>query len=408
MYEKLYDFDAYIKEFTSNVISAEIKIWENTEVYEVVLEKTCFFPEQGGQTCDTGKFHDPDNDAEYDVVYVYIKEDIVYHLVKPSGSKASSCLDAKEFPKIIHGIIDWNERFDKMQNHSGEHLVSGTVHRFFGLDNVGFSLTDGNCTLDFNGVFKEEDIDFIEKTVNRAVFENIEVKVFFPSKDELEKIDYRSKKELSGKVRIVEYPGYDICACCAPHVKHTGEIGLIKIVSAEHFKGGTRMTIRCGYRALFDYGKKMGVLRNISRILSVPMDDADKGVERINSDLKNARFDLNGKSAELLRYRAQEHINDEMPMFFTEAVDINLLRTTVIEMTSQNTGICCAFSGNDEEGYRYIIASEYNDCSGLLNVLRKEFGAKGGGNPKMIQGSINGTMEAIRKVVSEKNRWTES
>ena len=421
MNKNLFNSDAYIREVISDVVKVQKIQWNNEEVYEFELEKTCFFPEQGGQTSDTGKFYDLDSSDVYEVFHCYIKDDTVYHLARLIDQESEEKNHKKhiqeeprmlsqdisqkevalEYPRRIHGMINWEERFDKMQNHSGEHLVSGTVHRFFGFDNVGFALSADNCTLDFNGTFSDEDIEMIENTVNRAVFENIEVMVLYPTDEELKKIDYRSKKELTGQVRIVEFPGYDVCACCAPHVKRTGEIGLIKIISAEHFKGGTRMTIRCGYRALKDYGTKLESCRSISKLLSVPIDEVAYGTEKLNEDLKKARFDLAGHMTTILSLKANEVIRQENPVIFIETADMNTARAAVNNMLKQSRGLCGVFIGSDEKGYSYIISSVTTDCTAVLNSLKTQLNAKGGGSRSMIQGSVPSKEAEIREVLNK-------
>ena len=399
MNKNLYNSDAYLKEFVSDVVSFRKVIWQKEEVYEIVLDQTCFFPEQGGQTSDTGKLYDMDSSKVYEVFHAYIKDDTVYHLAR-TATRDNLADSIQEAPKKIHGMINFDERFDKMQNHSGEHLVSGTVHRLFGYDNVGFALTKDNCTLDFNGLFKDEDIDIIERTVNRAVFENIEVKILYPTEGELKNIEYRSKKEIEGQVRLVEFPGYDICACCAPHVKRTGEIGLVKIVSAEHFKGGTRMTIRCGYRALSDYGRKLNECRKISQILSVPIDVVSPAVEKLNSDYMKSKYELVGKMNTILSLKAKEVKGDKNPLIFLEESDNNAVRAAVNGMIKENSGICGIFTGNDEKGYSYIIASSGTDCTSVLAMLKEKAQAKGGGSKGMIQGSIPAAENEIRKLLT--------
>ena len=396
MYEKLYNEDAYTREFESDVISVKEKTYENETVYDFVLEKTCFFPEQGGQTCDTGKLSDLNSSTTLEVVHVYIEDDTVHHLVKLGmGEGAVHPVGIQR----VKGAINWEERFDKMQNHSGEHLVSGTVHRFFGLDNVGFSLSNDNVTLDFNGTLTEENLEFIEKTVNRAVFENFEVQVTYPSEEELKSIDYRSKKELSGEVRIVEFPGYDICACCAPHVHRTGEIGLIKIISTESFKGGIRMTIRCGYRALYDYARKLNSCRKISQMLSVPVDDVAAGVEKISSDNRSLKFEMNGMNKTVLDLKAENVRKDANPIIFDDKADMNSARKTINEMLTGTSGFFGIFLGDEQNGYGFCIGSKKHDCRKLLYNLKTILGAKGGGNETMIQGNIKASPKAIKKLL---------
>ena len=417
MYEKLYDQNAYAVEFISEVMSANLTTWNDEEVFEFVLEKTSFFPEQGGQTSDTGMFYDTDTENEFEVFHAYIKDDTVYHLarlvIKPVETKKRKKVEEEEvvidlnavkLPKRIIGRINWDERFDKMQQHSGEHLVSGTVHRLFGYDNVGFSLSSDNVTLDFNGKFTDEDIIEIEKTVNRAVFENFKVKVFFPDEEELKKIPYRSKKELTGRLRLVEFPGYDICACCAPHVHSTGEIGLIKIVSAEHFKGGTRMSIKCGYRALNDYGSLLESVKGVSRLLSVTKEDVFPAVEKLNKDYRDARFELAGVKAKSLDdafikvVESYDRANNN-PIMFTSGVDAAIIRKSINNVIDRTDGYVGVFYKSDKEGYSYIIGSNVKDCTVLASALKESFDAKGGGNKSMIQGNIVATEEEIKELL---------
>lgn len=415
MYEKLYDENAYAVEFISDVVSAYVTAWNEEDVLEFVLEKTSFFPEQGGQTSDTGMFYDTDSENEFEVFHAYIKDDTVYHLArlvkKPVETKKRKKTEEEEevtdlnsvkLPKRIIGRINWDERFDKMQQHSGEHLVSGTVHRLFGYDNVGFSLSSDNVTLDFNGKFKDEDILEIEKTVNRAVFENFKVKVYYPDADELRKIQYRSKKELIGRIRIVEFPGYDICACCAPHVASTGEIGIIKIVSAEHFKGGTRMSIKCGYRALKDYTGLLESAKGISRLLSVTKEDVAPAVEKLSKDLRDTKFELAGYKAKVLDAAFESAVNSadkdhNNPIMFTTGLDAAIIRKSINNVLDKTNGYCGVFFSGEKEGYSFIIGSNVKDCTVLAAGLREKYGAKGGGNKSMIQGNVIASEDELKE-----------
>ena len=419
MYEKLYDENAYAVEFISDVISAYVTTWNEEDVFEFILEKTSFFPEQGGQTSDTGMFYDTDSENEFEVFHAYIKDDTVYHLArlvkkpvetrkrkKTEEEEEEIDLNSVKLPKRVIGRINWDERFDKMQQHSGEHLVSGTVHRLFGYDNVGFSLNSDNVTLDFNGKFKDEDILEIEKTVNRAVFENFKVKVYYPDAEELRKIPYRSKKELVGRIRIVEFPGYDICACCAPHVASTGEIGLIKIVSAEHFKGGTRMSIKCGYRALKDYSSLLESAKGISRLLSVTKEEVLPSVEKLNKDLRDARFELTGYKEKVLDSAFESAVNSSdkdhnNPIMFTSCMDAAIIRKVINNVVGRTNGYCGVFYTGEKEGYSYIIGSNIKDCTILSAALKERFDSKGGGNKTMIQGNVAASEDEIKEFLKE-------
>ena len=230
--EKLFYNDSHLSKFTAMVLECEP--YEKKEgCYAVELDRTAFFPEGGGQYADTGKLKDAK------VSDVREKNGRILHITDQPF----------EAGEIVEGEIDWETRFMKMQQHTGEHIVSGIVHARYGFNNVGFHLGTEDCTMDFDGEISKEALQEIELEANRAVWKNLTIEVSYPSKEELEELDYRSKIEIEGQVRIVSVPGYDICACCAPHVERTGEIGMIKLVNMQRYKGGVRVTMLCGSRA---------------------------------------------------------------------------------------------------------------------------------------------------------------
>ena len=401
----LYDRNAYMTEFTASVVACEQTKYSGKDAFDIVLDQTAFFPEQGGQDCDSGKLflygEGKDAPCSYNdgaesgdainILHISIKPDVIHHICdKPVAAGTKVC-----------GKICWEQRFDRMQQHSGEHLVSGTVHRFFGADNVGFHLSAREVTLDFNTTFEEKDIAFIEDTVNRAIYENFETHIFFPSADELKTLDYRSKKELTGQVRIVEYPGYDMCACCAPHVKRTGEIGSIRIVAAEHFKGGTRMWIECGKRSLISARAQLNDARAISRITSAKISEIVPAVEKISDALKDARFKLVKFERDSILSLADEIRAEKNPIIWIDACDQDNLRLGVNTLISGTDGYCSAFCGNDDDGYRFIIASSSKDCRELVNKMKSAFEIRGGGSPDMVQGTIKAKRTEIAVFYTE-------
>ena len=262
MTEKLYDKDSYLQEFQATVISCEQK---NENTWRMVLDKTAFFPEGGGQTGDTGWL----NDVE--VVDTHEKNGVIYHETKAPLEAGTQ----------VAGKIDFAARFDKMQQHTGEHILSGIVCSTYNYNNVGFHLSSEITTLDFDGELSTEQVRELEIRVNQAIHENIPVKVKFPTKDELAEMDYRSKIEIEGQVRIVEIPGIDRCACCAPHVKTTAEVGLLKIQSCDRHRGGCRLTIVCGMRALKDYQQKQESVGKVSAALSAKPEKIAEAVEHL-------------------------------------------------------------------------------------------------------------------------------
>lgn len=376
---KLFYEDSHLKEFDATVISCQ----PDGERYRVVLDRTAFFPEGGGQYADTGMLDD------IEVIDVQEKNDIVYHITKAALSEGSRA----------HGTINWTERFEKMQQHSGEHIVSGIVHERFGYNNVGFHLGSDYCTMDFDGPITKEQLKEIELKANRAVFENIDILVSYPSKEELKNLDYRSKIEIEGQVRIVTVPGYDVCACCAPHVKKTGEIGLIKLVNMMNYKGGERITMLCGYRALSDYDRKDENSKAISAMLCAKEPEISKAVEHMKAEQASLKGKIVSLQQKLLTYKAQEiDVTEDVVTVFDREISRNAPRELMNQLLSRGARVCAVFAGTDETGYRYVIGSHTEDVRPLCKKLNEAFEGRGGGKSGMVQGSLVGCEEAIQKM----------
>lgn len=379
MTEKLYYQDLHQESFLAQVLSCE---WdEKKSSYAVVLDRTCFFPEEGGQYADIGTLNG------IAVEDVREKEDIITHYVK----------EPLEVGQNAEGWIDYSDRFSKMQQHSGEHIVSGLMHRHFGYDNVGFHLGKELVTMDFNGTLSEDQLRQIEWEANQAVAENIEIQVSYPTKEELDVLDYRSKKELFGQVRIVTISGYDICACCAPHVEYTGEIGMIRLVDTAKYKGGTRVTMVCGFRALQDYLIKEQNVREISRQLSAkPYETAD-AVNRLQNEIQQLKDKLYRFQLADVERKLKEIPSDaERYILFESEMDKNAARKFVDAGKDVCSGICGLFLGNDEQGYQYILGSTNLDLRNLLKEFHAVFPGKGGGKGEMVQGTVLGESAKIK------------
>ena len=292
-----------MKEFEARVLSCEA--CEEGGGFWTVLDQTCFFPEGGGQYADTGYL------GETKVVDARERDGIVYH-------RTEAPLEPGE---LVRGRIDWEERFEKMQQHTGEHIVSGLVHSRFGYNNVGFHLGSDYCTMDFDGPISPEELREIEWEANRAVALDLEVIVQYPSKEELGHMEYRSKIEIEGQVRIVSVPGYDVCACCAPHVDRTGEIGLIKLVNRMNYKGGERITMLCGFRALRDYDSKLTAAREIGALLCEKEDQIAGAVRRQKEELEKQKYENGRLMHQLLVFRAKEiPVEGSMTAVFTDDI----------------------------------------------------------------------------------------
>lgn len=385
--KKLYDIDAYATTFEAKVLSCTEQTCANTNgdvarLYEVVLDRTLFFPEEGGQTPDKGVL------GGEEVLDVQIHEDVITHiLLQPLAVGAT-----------VTGEIDWKHRFYNMQQHSGEHLFSGLAYRRYGYKNVGFHLSDQIVTMDFDKVIPKEHLEELEWAVNEAIAANVEIKTGYPTKEEMETLEYRSKKEIDGAVRIVEIPGYDICACCAPHVRRTGEIGSFKIQTVQNYKGGVRISMLCGFRALEEYRKKSDIIAELTSILTTNQEALAENVSKLKLQTQTLKSRLAAAKQTLMENKISKLPKEQADvLLFEEDIDTQVMRNTVNKLVEAHAGICGIFVGSDEEGYNYIIGSSTTDCRQIATKMKEVLGARGGGSARMIQGSVQKTEEDIKK-----------
>ncbi|MFR3386316.1 MAG: alanyl-tRNA editing protein [Lachnospiraceae bacterium] len=380
MTEKLFYEDSHRTECVGKVLACEGK----KDHYEIVLDQTVFFPEGGGQYADTGVL------GEAKVLDVHEKQGVIYHW----------CDRPVEVGSTVVGRIQWEERFEKMQQHSGEHIVSGLVHEKFGYNNVGFHLGGDYCTMDFDGPITKDELKEIERLANEAVYQNLKIEVSYPSKEELKNMEYRSKIEIDGQVRIVTIPEYDVCACCAPHVKDTGEIGMIKLVNMINYKGGERITMLCGRRALRDYDAKDENVKEISALLCAKELETAEAVRHLKEEQESLKGKYHSLKQKLLQYRAQEIPVDEGGKIAVFACDLtgNEPRELMNLLLDKGAKICGVFAGTDDEGYRYVIGSRSEDVRPIGKVMNEAFEGRGGGKPVMVQGTLCGKKEEMEKV----------
>ena len=380
MTEKLYFNDSHLAEFEATVLSCA----EDKKGYAVVLDKSAFFPEGGGQLSDSG------NIGGVKVSSVHEKGGEVVHY----------CESALEEGKTYCCSIDFEQRYRRMQNHSGEHIFSGLTHQLHGFDNVGFHMGAECMTLDFSGELTWEQLTEIEQLANEAVRKNLPIHSSFPSEAELKALEYRSKLELTENVRIVEIPGVDCCACCAPHVSSTGEIGLIKMLDCQRHRGGVRVSLICGMDAL-DYVRV--IQRNvteISNLLSVKRGESAQAVERILEQMQEFKAKAAAVSMELAKLKAAAFEETKGNIcLFDNALDEPALRELVNMLMEKCGGYVAAFSGNDNEGYRYIIGSKNVDLRANGKAINQGINGKGGGSKEMIQGRANANAETIENFI---------
>lgn len=380
---RLYDADAYQTEFEATVLACEEVEKKDGRGYQVWLDQTLFFPEEGGQSPDMGTIDG------VEVLDVQIKNDVITHILAEPLTVGA----------MVKGVVDWQHRFYNMQQHSGEHIFSGIVHNRFGYDNVGFHLSDSIVTMDFNGVITPEEITEIEEKVNQAIIENIPVEVSYPSKEELKELDYRSKIEIEGQVRIVTIPGYDVCACCAPHVRRTGEIGSLKVMNVQSYKGGVRVSILCGFRALDAFRQKADIITELMAEFSTSQEAIIDNVKKLKGANQTMKNQLAAAKQELMEYKVSAIPEDsENAILFEADLETPVVRGVVNGLVEKFAGISAVFVGNDENGYQFIVGSKNKDCRQIAATLREKLSARGGGSDKMIQGSVAATQLQIEEL----------
>ena len=370
---KLYDIDSHLSEFSATVLSSENAV--------AVLDKTAFFPEGGGQTSDTGYIDG------VKVLDVQIKDGVIYHYLE-SDIAVGKTVDCK---------LDWDERFRKMQNHSGEHIISGIVHSLYGFENVGFHLSKTEMTMDFSGILTREDLLKIELLANKAVCENVKFNCYYP--ESLENLEYRSKLDLTEDVRIVEIENYDRCACCAPHVNTSCEIGLIKILNFEKNKGGVRLWVKCGVDALNDYNLKYQNGLKISSLLCVEQDNIADAVEKLIAAEGELKFKIGDLKRRLIAEKVKAFNGEnQITAEFETDMDIKELQLYADGLYKKAGGIRGVFSGKEGE-YFFAIVGDEAPLQELFSKMKSGLNIRGGGRGSMVQGSVFATKDDILKIM---------
>ena len=384
---RLYYQTPYVKSFMCTIEQCEES---GKGTWLAVLNQTGFYPEGGGQPFDTGTLNG------VAVLSVHERGDVIIHeLAAPL-----------EPGTLAEGIIDWQKRYDNMQQHTGEHILSGLVHRRFGYDNVGFHMGPEEVTVDFNVPITPEQLDQLENEANQAVYDNVPVKVLYPDKEELDSLDYRSKKELTGLVRIVEIPDADMCACCGTHVENTGEVGIIKIRSMIHYKGGVRIFLLCGRRALLDYRDRLKDETRLSNLLSARLDLVPEAVEKLKNDLQDREMLMGRLYGQIFSLRTEQYPEREVPLALFEEglnmVQIRQLSTLLYERKRGSIVMVCS-PGNGNEEYQYALGSGCCDMRALSKAMNRRLNGRGGGSALMSQGTFRADRQSVTKVFLEES-----
>ena len=372
--KKLYYADSFLKEFTAAVISCE----EAKGGWEVMLDATAFYPTGGGQECDIGVL------GGVKVLDVKEQGEQIIHL----------CDGPLEVGSVVNGAIDWQRRFDHMQQHSGEHLVMGQIYEKFGYHNVGFHMGTNLVTIDLTGPVTWAELMEIEQRVNQIIWENRPVKTWYPSPEELPNVNYRTKKALPWPVRIVEFDGADVCACCGTHVQYTGQIGLVKFVSCIKFKEGVRVEMASGERALKLFQNIFEQNRQVSQTFSAKILETGAAAQKFNEMLNQEKFRATGLQRKVFAAIADSCAGKELALLFEENLTPGQVRE-LADAVAEKAGIAVVCSGADDTGYSICMISRTADTRALGKEVNAKLNGRGGGKPGAFQGSVQATRAAI-------------
>ena len=374
--EKLYYADPFLKEFTATVLSCE----EAKGGFNVVLDRTAFYPEGGGQPADHGQM---DGIAVTDV---HEKGGVIFH----------TCEKAVEIGKTVDCTIDWARRFDHMQQHSGEHICSGMICEKFHCDNVGFHMGADMVTIDFNADISWDELMEIETKANRYIYENHPIDIQFHRGEELAALEYRSKKELEGDVRIVAFPGADCCACCGTHVLTSGQVGLVKFFSCQKFREGVRIEMLCGERALRALTTSWEQNRMVSQMLSVKPDQTKNAVVRLQTELQNVKFHSARLEEAAYASIAEKHAGAGDVLLIQPPMEPDAARRLADAVAKTCGGLSAVFAGEDGGKYNYaLVRADGGDISAFVKSMNGALHGRGGGRNGFAQGSVETTKAEI-------------
>ena len=378
---KLYYEDCHMTDFSARVVSCE----QSEKGWQVVLDATAFYPEGGGQACDLGCL------GGVRVLDVREKGETVVHL----------CDGPLPVGETVKGAIDYERRFDLMQQHSGEHIVSGIVHEWFGYHNVGFHMGADLVTIDFDGPIPAADLARIELEANRAVWANRALHIWYPSEEELPTVGYRSKRALPWPVRAVEVPGYDKCACCGTHVAMTGEIGIIKLFSCVKFHEGVRIEMACGGRALRYLTAAYEQNRQVSQAFSAKILETGEAARRMNEQLAAEKFRAAGLQKQVFASVAEGCRDAGNILRFENDLAPAQVRELCDAIGQVCGGMAAVFSGNDEAGYSYCLMERGGDLRSFNKAMTAALNGRGGGKPEYQQGSVKADRTVIEAFFKE-------
>ena len=389
--EKYYETDAYRREAAGRIIAAEPDA--KTGGGRIALDGTVFYPEGGGQPADRGILTLADGTV-LDVTDVHEQGGVIWHSV---ASLPGAAVPGAE----VRQALDWDWRFDKMQQHTGEHILSGILHSMFGAENVGFHIGADAVRMDTSVPISAEGLRAAELAANRIVWQNVPVIITYPTREELAALAYRSKKEIEGQVRIVTIPGADVCACCGTHTAFTGAVGQIKILSAENYKGGVRLSIVCGQRALEAAQAMRQRQADIGALLSAKASETAHAVHRVYDEYTALKFAHFGLCSQLFDALAAQVTPGEDAVRIVPGLDPDGLHRLAVRLTEATPGLCAALTPNEKDT-GYCLARAEGDVRPLTKALNAALNGRGGGKPGICQGSCAASPEQVEEFL--KNR----
>ena len=377
MTRKLYYEDCHLAAFSATVTGCS----QTEKGWEVTLDATAFYPEGGGQACDLGALNG------IPVLDIRERGEEIIHL----------CESPLEVGVQVEGVLDYGRRFDLMQQHTGEHIVSGIIHRRYGYHNVGFHMGANFTEIDFDGVIPAEDLEKIEAEANAALWKNLRVNCWYPSEEELPNVFYRTKKALPWPVRIVQVPGYDSCACCGVHVARTGEVGLVKLFSMTGLRGGSRIEMACGGRALELLNRVYRQNTLVSQAFSAKIFETGGAAQRMNEALAAEKFRATSLQRKLFAITAESYVNYGDVLHFEDGLESALVRELADGIAAVCGGRAAVFSGSDETGFSYCLATREGDLRAFGKEMNTVLNGRGGGKPNFLQGSVKASKAEIEK-----------
>jgi len=381
---KLYYEDCLVKEFTATVVGCE----KTEKGWLVELDATAFFPGGGGQACDLGTLDG--------VALLDMKEagETVLHL----------CRQPLTVGHTVEGKLDWSRRLDQMQQHSGEHIVSGIIYERFGGHNVGFHVGADVVTIDFDCPIPANALPEIERQTNEAIYANLPVNCWYPDREQLPVIHYRSKKALDWPVRLVQIPGYDSCACCGVHTAYTGQVGLVKLFSCVKFHQGVRIEMACGARALAYLSAVYAQNQQVCRAFSAKPLETGAAAQRMNDALAAEKFRATGLERQLFDRIAESYVNQGAVLHFADSLEPGAVRELADRIAQKCGGVAAVFSGSDENGYTVCLVSKAGSVAELGKEMNAALCGRGGGKPGFFQGSVKADKTAITAFFGKLNQ----